>query len=155
MRTFQGRAQRLNLTEERKKRLREFRDNWMRSDTPVGIAEQALRFTKAKNREAFQFRDGDEEESVKSLVFTYGQGARPKMLLNRREAGFLLDVLMDLRRRVKGTRNQDNLATVLERATAVLLDDVRPPSTITDKSWEPVLDVLKEIHPLINQTSFA
>lgn len=155
MRTIHGRAQRLNLTEDRKKRLKEFRDNWVRSDTPVRIAEQALRFTVAKNRDGFRFHDHDEAEAVRSLVYTYGEGPRPKMLLTRKEAMFLLDVLSDLRSHVKGTRNQDNMADILEKATSVLIDGARPPRTITDRSWEPILEVLKEIYPIVNQTTLA
>ncbi len=137
------------LTDAQKARMLKVVKAWERSGFGTKVLEDGLRILSDENRPRSDtvLRKNPAEAVV---VCGYGSGARSKHTLERDEAAFLLRVVLPIRSR---TLVEESARSLVQKASAVLLEGQQIPKTIADPSWEPLIKILADVAPCLNQST--
>lgn len=136
------------LTDRQKSELSRVVQRWKASGKPTEVLEEGLKMlTRAKRPSADQIVGEDSPCAV--VACDYGKRYRFKLSLSREDASILLGMVKSLR---EAAQNDETTARkMVELAAGVVLEGKAVPTTITDPSWGPVLRLLSEVAPSLQQ----
>lgn len=125
-------------------------ERWKEGGEPLDVLEKALRHLTSQEHgdQTALFKKGDFTAYYIAYTLQRKKGMSPGVSMD--DAQLLLDLIAEIRSQVPKAGSRD-VATMVERAGPILLNGENPPQTYTDDLWKPVLEVLKNIDPLLAQ----
>lgn len=136
------------ISDERKGAMRQAIAEWRRSKGSTTVLIEGLRVLASPNRPTADSFMRDNDSKVVSVVCTYGKRYRSKLMLPKEDAAILLDVVTDIKAAAKTEYAARKMVVM---AASILLDGEKPPATLTDPRWEPLLRVLSSFDPMVGQ----
>ncbi len=138
------------ISSERKQKMREVLSNWERSGTPVCLLEEGLQLLTSPKRPTMSSLSTQGRYKLMGIIYTFGTGSKPRLTLTKDDAQVLLELVSELR---KHARNEEALATLVDKATSVLLQGQKNHLASTDEMGDVLRKVLQEFDPMVNQDS--
>jgi hypothetical protein len=138
------------VSEERKQPMRDLVKRWKNTGAGVSVLEESLRVLSADKRSSALSILGSDAGPIGSIVCTYGKGSRPKLALEKEDAKLLLTLVREI-----SACNEDvsTRSRMMDIAASVILGGEKPPSTLSDPKWKPLLDIIGSFDPSIKQGS--
>jgi hypothetical protein len=138
-----------DLKPETKREMSELIGRWKRTKTDIHTLIEGLSTLAAEKRMSAGEVSKLAGDEVASITNTWGKGNRARLALEKEHASLLLGLVMS----IEEAANEDyGLAgRMVETADSVLFKGGKVPSTITDPSWERVLEVLASVDPSLCQ----
>jgi hypothetical protein len=136
-----------NLTDRQKKAMGYVVSAWKKSGATTAVLEEGLKVLSSVKRptaDAISRR----ESPFMAVACNYGKGYRDKLTLSKEDASIMLEFVVPIRKAAQG---EESAKQMIGMAAGVLLNGMVPPKTLTDPSWEPVLRVIREVAPALNQ----
>lgn len=137
-----------SISDERKGSMRYVFNQWKRVKGSTKILEESLRILASDRRPTADRFLRDDESKASHLYATYGTGYRCKLSLSKKDATILLGLVTSIR---EISADEREARKMVRRAFSMLLDGDKPASTLSDPRWEPLLKVLREFEPSVNQ----
>lgn len=139
-----------SISEERKSAMRHVYEEWKRVRASAGLFEESLRILASDKRPTADRFIREDDTKASALIATYGKGYRCRLSLPKKDASILLELVTGIR---GVAENEAEARKMIRRAFSMLLDGTKPPSTLSDPRWEPLLKVLSGFDPSVNQAS--
>ncbi|MCI0559088.1 MAG: hypothetical protein MN733_11375 [Nitrososphaera sp.] len=138
------------LSEERRQPMRELVKRWKGTGSPVSALEESLKLLSRDKRSSALSLIGSADRDIATITCTYGKGSRPKLALDKADARMLLVLVSEI-----SSCNEDETmkSRMMDIAASVIIGGEKPPSTLTDPRWKPLLDLIGSFDPTIKQGS--
>jgi hypothetical protein len=138
------------LSEERKQPMRELVKRWKDTGSTVSVLEESLNTLSRDKRNSALMLIGSAERDIATITCTYGKGSRPKLALEKADARMLLVLVSE----ISACKEDETMKSrMMEIAASVIIGGQKPPSTLTDPKWKPLLDLIGSFDPTIKQGS--
>jgi hypothetical protein len=138
-----------SLTQRQKKDMRSVVNAWKRSGAATQVLEEGLRLLSSEKRPtANEISKWDTE--VMAVTCTWGKGYRNKLTLSKADASLLLELVSQIRSAADG---EENAKKMVGLASGLFFDGEKPPKTLRDPSWEPLLRIVREVAPSLCQAT--
>ncbi len=146
-----------SLTERQKKDMRHVVTAWKRTGAETQVLEEGLWLLSSHKRPSadkisrWDRRNEDEfDRDIMAIACTWGKGYRNKLTLSRQDASLLLGLVSQIR---AAAGSEDAAKRMVELAAGLFFDGERPPRTLRDPSWEPLLQIVREVAPSLCQAA--
>ncbi|MFH0884958.1 MAG: hypothetical protein V1861_04570 [Candidatus Micrarchaeota archaeon] len=136
-----------NLTARQKKDMEYVVSAWKRSGESTAVLEEGLRVLSSPKRPTADAISRADHPYV-AVACNYGKRYRDKLTLSKADASLMLGFVVPIR---QVAQDEESAKKMVGLVAGVLLNGLVPPKTLTDPSWEPVLRVIREVAPSLNQ----
>jgi len=136
-----------NLTDRQKKDMGYVVSAWKRSGESTAVLAEGLKVLSSDKRPTADAISRDDAPYM-AVACNYGKGYRDKLTLSREDASLMLEFVVPLR---GAARNERGAREMVEMAAGVIINGQPIPKTLANPLWEPVLRVIAEVAPSLNQ----
>jgi hypothetical protein len=122
--------------------------SWKGTGLSVEILKEGLRLLSKPKRERASALVADEYCHASRFVCMYGKGRAPKLALQKNHARILLELVKNV---LDISKTEAEAVKRVEIASSVLLSRQKPPFALSDRKWQPLLEVMSSFDPTVNQ----